>query len=149
MLKWVKRSDQNFSYWCACIIIHTHTREGTETHRHRHPLQILSYWLQWEQHFICVKVNWWQTRNKLYFLALWLSCQCQYISLGNACDTASHWVLWNMAESILNQPSRQIFPLSTTWQNFKNQITLYFLPNRYNNLFLSHPTPYHERYCTC
>lgn len=98
---------------CVHNYIHTYTSTCTKTYKHMHPLQRFCYSLQWEKHFICVKANWWQTRNKLQFLAPWLPCRCpcQYISLGNACSIANVWALWKTAESVLNQPPRQIFPL--------------------------------------
>lgn len=110
---------------CVCIGIYTQIQAHAQ--RHMHPFQGFCYWLPWEQHFICVKVNWWQTRNKLQFLALWLPslCLCQCISLGNGCNIANLWAMWKMAASVTIQPPRQTFPLSSIWQNFNIQITLY------------------------
>lgn len=119
--------------------MHTYIIAFTKTQEHIHPLQRFCCWLQWEMHFICVKV-WTDDRQEINYSFLLLdhlsSAHANASPLGMPQHRKPMGPLRNRLKCFQSASKTNVLSFFNMAE-FQHPHIIVFLPNRYNNFFVA------------
>lgn len=139
-----------FLLLCVHNYMHTYIITFTETQKPMHPLQRFCCWLQWEMHFICVKV-WTDDRQEMHYSFLLFDHLSSAHANASPLGMPQHWKPMGPLKDRLKcfkSFSKTNVLSFFNMEEFQHP-NIVFLPNRYNNFFLLCLRPYNELHFTC